>query len=98
MYTDLSILMSVKFQITLPEPLMAALKRESQKSGVSVAELIRQSVAERLHRKPERAWRDPFHPSAWRDRSQWMDGLATSDETDLAARVDEVLYGEGVPR
>jgi hypothetical protein len=80
MYTDT---MSLKFQITLPDSLMADLKRESSKAGVSVAELIRQSVAERLRQKPARSRQDPFDS---------IDGLANSGETALAASVDDILY------
>ena len=75
---------SVKFQITLPEPLMAKMKRESEKAGVSVAELIRQTMDNRL--------RDKRRGSTWRDPFEMIDGLVASDETDWAARIDEILY------
>ena len=75
--------MSVKFQITLPEPLMAELKQESEKAGVSVAELIRQTMDDRLHTGRRRQRHDPF---------EVLDGLVRSQETDLAGRVDEILY------
>jgi hypothetical protein len=75
--------MSVKFQITLPEPLMAELKQESEKAGVSVAELIRQTMHDRLSKRRRTPKGDPF---------EVIDGLVRSDETDLAARVDEILY------
>ena len=75
--------MSVKFQITLPEPLLAELKQESEKAGVSVAELIRQTMHDRLRKRRRTPNGDPFAV---------IDGLVRSDETDLAARVDEILY------
>jgi Ribbon-helix-helix domain len=75
--------MSVKFQITLPEPLMAELKQESEKTGVSIAELIRQTMDDRLRSDKRRPKRDPFEA---------LDGLVRSRETDLAGRVDEILY------
>jgi metal-responsive CopG/Arc/MetJ family transcriptional regulator len=75
--------MSVKFQITLPEPLMAELKQESEKAGVSIAELIRQTMHDRLRKRRRTPKADPF---------EVIDGLVRSDETDLAARVDEILY------
>ena len=75
--------MSVKVQVTLPEPLLAQLKRESQKMGISVAELIRQTLGDRLRKRHRPAKRDPFAA---------ITGLVDSDETDLSSRVDEVLY------
>ena len=74
--------MSVKFQITLPELLMTELKRSADTAGVSVAELIRQTMQDRL-RRDSKGKSDPFDS---------ITGLADSDDTDLASRVDEVLY------
>jgi hypothetical protein len=75
--------MSVKFQVTLPETVLAELKQESAKMGVPVAEFIRQTIDDRL-RKRERVPRaDPF---------DGIDGLVDSGETDLTSRVDEILY------
>jgi hypothetical protein len=79
--------MSVKFQITLPEQLMAELKRESEKTGVSVAELIRHTMDDRLRAGRRPLKRDPFEA---------IDGLVASDETDLASQVDRILYHESV--
>ena len=81
--------MSVKFQVTLPEPLMAELKAESDKRGISVAEFIRQTVDDNLRKTKRAANRDPFEA---------IDCLIDSDETDLAARVDRFSIGEGVCR
>lgn len=79
--------MSVKFQITLPEPLMEEIKRESEKAGVSVAELIRQTMDDRLRAGRRLPKRDPFEA---------IDGLVGSGETDLASQVDRILYHESV--
>jgi len=62
---------------------MAELKRESEKAGISVAELIRQTMVDRLRKRRRTPRGDPF---------EVIDGLVRSDETDLAARVDEILY------
>jgi hypothetical protein len=62
---------------------MAELKQESEKAGVSVAELIRQTMDDRLRAGRRRPKRDPFEA---------LDGLVRSRETDLAGRVDEILY------
>jgi hypothetical protein len=75
--------MSMKFQIVLPESLLTSLRREAERSGISVAELIRQSVTDRLYRKPGPPSYDPFED---------IDGLANSGESTLAASVDEILY------
>ena len=75
--------MSVKFQVTLPEPLLAKMKRESVKRGVSVSELIRQTLEERMPKRHRAAKRDPFAS---------ITGIVDSGETDLASRVDEILY------
>ena len=80
MYTDA---MSVKFQVTLPESLMAKLKRSADAAGVSVAELIRQTMQDQLRRDSQKRKSDPFDS---------ITGLVDSDETDLASRIDEVLY------
>jgi len=61
---------------------MAALKRESERVGISVAELIRQTMDNHL-RARRRSTADPF---------AGIGGLVRSHETDLAARADEILY------
>jgi hypothetical protein len=74
---------SVKFQVTLPETLLAELKQESANMGVPVAEFIRQTMGDRLRKKVQAPKRDPFEA---------IDGLVDSGESNLAARVDEILY------
>ena len=75
--------MSRKIQITLPDDLAADLKREAAELGIPLAEFIRQTMKERLRRSiPDRT----DNPLAS------ITGLVDSDERDLAARVDEILY------
>ena len=62
---------------------MAQLKAESERAGVSVAELIRQTMGDRLRKSSRRPKQDPFEA---------IDGLVHSDETGVAARIDEILY------
>ncbi|MBI3696240.1 MAG: ribbon-helix-helix domain-containing protein [Acidobacteria bacterium] len=75
--------MSLKFQITLPEDLAAEMKAAARAQGVPLAQLIRQTMEEKLRRGKAARSQDPF---------EWLDGLANTDETDLASRVDEILY------
>ena len=75
--------MSVKFQITLPEDLAAEMKATAAAQGVPLAQLIRETMEQKLRAVKSARLEDPF---------AWMDGLATTEETDLASRVDEILY------
>ena len=75
--------MSVKFQITLPEDLAAEMKATAAAQGVPLAQLIRETMEQGLRAVKWARSEDPF---------AWMDGLATTEETDLASRVDEILY------
>lgn len=75
--------MSVKFQITLPEELAAKLKSASARMNMPLAQFIRETMEERLREvKPGR--------NGFLAR---ITGIAHSEETDLASRVDEILYG-----
>ena len=75
--------MSRKFQITLPDDLASDLKREAAKLGIPLAELVRQTMKERLRRStPDRA----ANPLAS------ITGIIDSEESHLAARVDEIVY------
>lgn len=66
---------------------MAQLKVESKRLNVPVAEFIRQTLEDRLRsRRSAEARRDPF---------ACITNLSDSQETDLASRVDEILYGCG---
>jgi hypothetical protein len=75
--------MSVKFQITVAEPVIAEWKRAAEVTGISVAELIRQTMTDRLRANDRRSRTDPFEA---------ITDLVDSAETDLAGRIDEVLY------
>lgn len=75
--------MSVKFQITVSEPVIAEWKHAAEATGISVAELIRQTTTDRLRGNDRRNRTDPFEA---------ITDLVDSAETDLAGRVDEVLY------
>lgn len=75
--------MSMKFQVTLPEALLLELKQVAAEAGVSAAEFIRETVEERLRERAGRGETDPFAS---------ITGLVESEETDLASRVDEILY------
>ena len=76
--------MSVKFQITVAEPVIAEWKHAAEVTGISVAELIRQTMTDRLRGNAQRNRTDPFEA---------ITDLVDSAEADLAGRVDEVLYG-----
>jgi metal-responsive CopG/Arc/MetJ family transcriptional regulator len=75
--------MSVKFQVTMPEPLMAELKHTAEKMGLSAAELIRQTMIDKLRTRREGSKSDPFGS---------ITGLVDSEQSDLASQVDEILY------
>jgi hypothetical protein len=74
---------SLKFQITLPEDLAAEMKTAASRMGMPLAQFIRQSMREKLTQVNASKAKDPF---------AWMDGLAETEETDVASRVDEILY------
>jgi hypothetical protein len=75
---------SLKFQLTLPEDLAAEMKAAAASLRIPLAQFIRLTMEEKLRSARTVTPRDPF---------AWMDGLADIDETDLASRVDEALYG-----
>jgi hypothetical protein len=75
--------MSVKFQVTLSEPMMEELKRAAEEMGISAAELIRQTMSDRLRKSSQGPRIDPFDS---------ITSLVESDEADLSSQVDQVLY------
>ncbi len=81
MYTD--IIMSHKFQITLPDDLAEELRAEAARAGVPLAELIRDTMRERLRRTDVQTGATPLDA---------ITGIVGAGETDLAERVDETLY------
>ena len=80
MYNDA---MSVKFQVTLPEDLATDLKTSAAKLRIPLAQFMRQTMEEKLEQIRSSGAADPL---------AWMDGLAVASETDIASRVDEILY------
>jgi metal-responsive CopG/Arc/MetJ family transcriptional regulator len=74
---------SVKFQVTLPEPLLTGLKRVAEAEKVSVAELIRQTMLDRLKTRNRRPTEDPFDA---------ITDLVESEQVDLASQIDDILY------
>ncbi|MGH9612169.1 MAG: CopG family transcriptional regulator [Bryobacteraceae bacterium] len=77
--------MSAKFQITIPNDLLAEIKSAASREGVPLAEFIRESVRERLRKQQSKRPKKSF----W----EAIDGMVDSGETDLSMRVDEILYG-----
>ena len=81
MYTDT---VSVKFQITLPDDLAAALKNAAKKRKTPLAEFIRETMQRRLQQdRAAKSSDDPFAS---------ITGILDSPETDLSSRIDEILY------
>jgi hypothetical protein len=76
---------STKFQITLPGELASEMKTTAARLQIPLAQLIRETMADRLAElKAASKSKNPLG---------WMDGLASDlADTDLAARVDEILY------
>lgn len=74
--------MSAKFQITLPDDLALELKQAAAREKLPLAELIRETMVQRLcsSRSPSS---DPFAS---------ITNLVEAEDTDLAARVDDILY------
>ncbi len=76
--------MSVKFQIVLPEDLAEEMKTTAARLEIPLAQFIRETMKEKLSAlKAKPAKHKPLG---------WMIGLAKIEDTDLSARVDEILY------
>ena len=75
--------MSTKFQVTLPDGLAHELKREAARRRMPLAEFNRRTMEARLREDRKTNPEDPF---------AGVTGIVDAAETDLAARVDEVLY------
>jgi len=81
-YTDV---VSVKFQITLPEDLAHRLKTTAAKHGVPLAQYIRETMEAKVREENTAKARRPL---------AWLDDLVfDSGETDISSRVDEIVYG-----
>ena len=79
--------MSVKFQMVLPDDLASRLKHEAASMQIPLAEFVRQTMEEKLASRAKSRKRRPLDDIV---------GIFKSGETDLAARVDEILYGQSV--
>lgn len=79
--------MSVKFQMVLPDDLASRLKHEAASMEIPLAEFVRQTMEEKLSARAKSKKRRPL---------DGIVGILKSGESDLAARVDEILYGKGV--
>lgn len=83
MYNDV---VSVKYQITLPDDLALQLKQTAARLKIPMAQFIRETMEQRLQAtKAERK-------TEWKHPLANIIGIVDSEETDLAARVDEILY------
>lgn len=77
--------MSVRFQMVLPDELAFQLKEAGVRLRIPLAQFIRETMEEELRQaKPNEPPRYPFAS---------IRGIVGSPETDLSARVDEILYG-----
>jgi hypothetical protein len=82
MYNDY---MSLKYQITLPEPLAEEMRTTAAKLKIPLAQFIRETVEDKL-----RELRSQEHK---RGPLAWMEKLRVDiEDTDLASRIDEILY------
>lgn len=75
--------MSVKFQITLSDDLALALKRAAARRKIPLAQLIRDTMEGQLRPRKTAPGGDPFAS---------ITDLVDADDSNLAARVDEILY------
>jgi len=82
MYTDC---VSIKYQITLPEPLADEMRITAAKLKIPLAQFIRETVEDKLRElKAQDSNRRPL---------EWMEKLRVDiADTDLASRIDEILY------
>ncbi|HXI44399.1 MAG TPA: hypothetical protein VNH83_30725 [Bryobacteraceae bacterium] len=77
--------MSIKYQITLPEPLADEMRVTAAKLKIPLAQFIRETVEDKLRElKAQDSNRRPL---------EWMEKLRVDiPDTDLASRIDEILY------
>ena len=77
--------MSVKYQITLPEPLAEEMRAAAARLKVPLAQFIRETMEDKL--------RDLKSRKRKRRPLEWMERLRVDiPDTDLASRIDEILY------
>jgi hypothetical protein len=76
---------SVKYQITLPETLAEEMRSTAERLKIPLAQFIRETMEDKLRElKSRKRKAGPL---------DWMKGMAKGiKDTDLASRVDEILY------
>ena len=76
--------MSVKYQITLPDPLAEEMRATATRLKIPLAQFIRETMEDKLRELKSKRGDGPL---------EWMKGMAKGiRDTDLAARIDEILY------
>jgi len=77
---------SIKYQITLPDPLADEMRTTAAKLKIPLAQFIRETVEDKL-RELKAQGGNGGRPL------EWMEKLRVDiPDTDLASRVDEILY------
>jgi hypothetical protein len=76
---------SIKYQITLPDPLADEMRTTAAKLKIPLAQFIRETVEDKLRElRAQDANQRPL---------EWMEKLRVDiPDTGLASRVDEILY------
>jgi hypothetical protein len=82
MYNDR---MSVKYQITLPDPLAEEMRATATRLKIPLAQFIRETMEDKLRELKSKRRKD--QPLAWMRKLR-----VDIPDTDLASRVDEILY------
>ena len=77
--------MSVKYQITLPDPLAEEMRTAATRLKIPLAQFIRETIEDKLRELKSRQRGD--QPLAWMRKLR-----VDIPDTDLASRVDEILY------
>jgi len=83
MYTDCD----MKFQVTLPDDFAEEARNVSARLRIPLAQFIRDSMQQRLNDLR----REKTGTTRFLER---FSGIIDTGETDLASRVDEILYGD----
>jgi hypothetical protein len=76
---------SVKYQITLPEPLAAEMRATAARLKVPLAQFIRETMEDKLRDLKSRKRKE--RPLAWMEKLR-----VDIPDTDLSSRIDEILY------
>jgi hypothetical protein len=82
MYNDS---VSIKYQITLPEPLADEMRTAAARLKIPLAQFIRETVEDKLRELKAQDGND--RPLGWMEKLR-----VDIPDTDLASRVDEILY------